>query len=77
MTDRRESRDPLGERRHESGMFYERRRKIEALDLVPGLGVDPVGSRAESINCDRHRSICHREHSDYRQQRAFREPALW
>jgi hypothetical protein len=77
MTHRGEARDPLRERGYETGMFNKGRREIKALDLVPGLGVDPVGSRAESIYCDRHRSICHREHSDYRLQRAFREPGLW
>ncbi|MNC86104.1 hypothetical protein D3C83_17370 [compost metagenome] len=74
VADRGEARDPLGERRYEVRVFDEVWREIKAFDLVPFFGVDPVRSRAESINCDRFRSVCHREHSDYRLQWAFREP---
>ena len=77
MTDRGEARHALGQGRYESRMFNEPGRKIEALDLIPGFGVNPVRSRAESVNCERKRGVCHREHSEYRLQRAFRKPGLW
>jgi hypothetical protein len=53
------SRDPFGERRYKSGLLDEQGRKIEAFDLVACFGVDPVRSRAESIKCERERSVSH------------------
>jgi hypothetical protein len=53
------SRDPFGERRYKSGMLDEKGREIEAFDLIARFGVEPVRSRAESINCDLYRSVSH------------------
>ena len=59
VTNGGKARDTFAERRYKSGMLDKRRREIETFDLVACFGVDPVRSRAESINRDRYRSISH------------------
>ena len=55
----RKPRNPFCQRRYKSGMLDKQGREIEAFDLIACIEVDPVRSRAESINCDRYRSISH------------------
>ena len=40
--------DPLGERRHKTGILHERRGQLEQLDLVAGVGVDATGTAVQT-----------------------------